>query len=209
MRGKKVGKESYLRGFTLVELLAVVGILSMLGGVAVAAGFAVARDVSDRSAREMLVGFLRNAAEISSTENVRVVVHFRDHEIAATDDLDAEPVGRAFAVRATGRVSAIVDGHPWDEFADEGPVRLDDSPEVFPLAAVQTEWRVGAPYGTAFAALELPKGYWVEKGIVAFVPSTGSRSQMEGRVALLARRADGTTEPIGAEISAAEMEVAP
>ena len=58
-------------------------------------------------------------------------------------------------------------------------------------------------------SLELPKGYWVEKGIVAFVPSTGSRSQMEGRVALLARRADGTTEPIGAEISAAEMEVAP
>lgn len=185
------------RGFTLIELMVVVGLMALLGSISVMAWGTVAREVSDRSAREALQGFLQEGVGTSEAESTRVVLRFRNHVIAKDEDHDEMKVCRAQAIKPIGRVSKIEEGVPWDEFADEGPVRLDGEVPALPLSGDVAAWKVGDPYGRAVAELELPQGYWVEEGEVSIVPAEDGKAQVNGSVALKATRLDGSVEQVG------------
>lgn len=180
------------RAFTLVELMAVAGLMGLLATLSVVAWGTVTKGMADRTAREALEGFVRSAARVAETDGARVFLRFRTHTIPADDVFDEERVCRAMAVRAAGRVTRLADGHPWDEFADEGPVRLDATPDVFPMAGEGADWKVGDLYGRGFATLELPRHYFVEDGRVA----------IPGSVVLRTVRPDGTVVTVGGAISA-------
>ena len=180
------------RAFTLIELMAVVGLMGLLATLSVVAWGAVSKGMSDREAHDALEDFVRSAAHTAAMEETRVVIRFRTHVIAFNDDFAEEKVCQAVAVRAVGRVSRIVDAHPWDEFADEGPVRLDELTDVFPMTGDGADFKVGDLYGRVFATMTLPRHYYVDDGVV--VPP--------GAVVLRAVRPDGTVETVGETISA-------
>lgn len=184
------------RAFTLVELMTVAGLMGLLATLSVVAWGAVTKGMSDRAAHEALEGFVRSAAGVAAEGESRVVLRFRTHVIPADDDFDEEKVCRAVAVRAVGRVSKLDDGVAWDEFAEEGPVRLDEMPDVFPMTGDGGDWKVGDSYGLGFATLELPRHYRVEDGVVP-VP---------GSVVLLSVRPDGAVETVGEPISTGGLE---
>lgn len=184
------------RAFTLVELMTVAGLMGLLATLSVVAWGVVTKGMSDRAAYAALEEFVRSAARVAAEDEVRVVLRFRTHVIPADDDFDEEKVCRAVAVRASGRVTRLADGHPWDEFAEEGPVRLDETPDAFAMSGDGADWKVGDLYGRAFATLELPRHYFVEDGVVA-VP---------GSVVLRSGRPGGTVETVGETISAGGQE---
>ena len=184
------------RAFTLIELMAVVGLMGLLATLSVVAWGAITRGMSDRAAHEALEGFVRSALREARTEGSPVVLRFRTYVIPADDDFAEEKFCRAVAVRAAGRVSRLLDGHPWDEFAEEGSVRLDETPDVVPMTGDCTEWKVGDRYGRVFATLELPRRYYVEDGIVT----------TSGSVTLLSVRQDRTVETVGEPISVGDSE---
>ena len=187
------------RAFTLMELMAVVGLMGLLGSLSFVAWGAVTRRQADRSAREAVRTFVQSAVDVSGQEETRLAIYFRTHEIAGDEDFAAEKACRAFAVRPAGRVSRIEDGRAWDDFADEGEVCLDEGEPAFPLAGERSEWKVGDPYGRAFAVLELPRGYWVEDCRIEIVPTGDGKASESGSAALMATRPDGSFEPIGSE----------
>ena len=184
------------RAFTLIELMTVAGLMGLLATLSVVSWGVVTKGMSDRAAHEALEGFVRSAARVAAEDETRVVLRFCTHVIPADDDFDAEKICRAVAVRAAGRVSKLADGHPWDEFAEEGPVRLDELADVFPMTGGGADWKVGDLYGRAFAILELPRHYYVEDGVVT-VP---------GSVVLHSLRPGGTAETVGEAISSGGLE---
>ena len=174
-----------MRGaFTLLELMTVVALMGLLGSLSAAAWGAMRRNQADRLAQGALECFVQTAADVAKTEETTVALVFRTHEIAEDADFDKEKVCRAFAVRPVGRVSKLEDGHPWDEFADEGPVRLDEGEPAFSLVAGTGDWKVGDPYGRAFSVLELPRGYWVDDGVVTIVPAESGTATVCGSLVL-------------------------
>lgn len=187
------------RAFTLVELTAVIGLMGLLASLSVVAWGAVTRHQADRSAREAVRAFVQSAVEAAEQEETRLAVYFRTHDIAGDEDFAAEKACRAFAVRPVGRVSRIEGGRAWDDFADEGAVCLDEGEPAFPLAGESAEWKVGDPYGRAFAVAELPRGYWVKDCRLAIVPTGDGKAAVNGTFVLMATRPDGTFEPLGAK----------
>lgn len=184
------------RAFTLVELMAVVGLMGLLATLSVVAWGSISKGMSDRAAHEALEGFVRSSLRVARMEESPVVLRFRTYVIPADDDFEEEKICRAVAVRAAGRVSRLLDGHPWDEFAEEGPVRLDETQDLIAMTGDGAEWKVGDPYGRVFATLELPRHYFVEDGVMT----------TSGSVTLLSVRQDGTVETVGEPISVGDSE---
>ena len=190
------------RAFTLVELMTVAGLIGLLATVSVVSWGAVSKGRADRAAHEALEGFVRSALRVAATDGTRVVLRFRTHRIPAGEDFGEERRCRAVAIRAVGRVSAIEDGHPWDEFADEGSVRLDETPAAYPLAGDVATWKVGDPYGRAIATMELPHRYFVADGDVTLLPTATDTVTMSGSISLSCERPDGRIETVGTAIAA-------
>ena len=189
------------KAFTLIELMAVVSLMALLGTISVVAWGTVTRDRADRSARASLQSFVRSAAGAVEADGVKVVLRFRSHVLEKDDANDEEKVCRAVAVRPAGWVSKITEGCPWDEFADEGPVRLDTDPQILPLSGDVGEWKIGQPYGRAFSILELPSGYCVDDGDVPIAPSEYGKATLYGSIVLKALRPDGSCEQVGGSIT--------
>jgi prepilin-type N-terminal cleavage/methylation domain-containing protein len=109
------------KGFTLLELLVVVGIMGMLG-VAAAGGYsALVRGMSERGAVAAASSLLRAAKERAQVDRSPTVVYCCNRLIKAPtgSDDNGVVVGIMTAVRRAGRISYIRGGDElYDEFAD-------------------------------------------------------------------------------------------
>lgn len=107
------------RGFTLVELLVVVGIMGFMGVVAVGGYQAMRRGMEERSVMENANQFIRTAYQRAQIERTPVSVFFWNETLEDLSDFAVKRVvGRAIAVRMRGRVTGIAGDKLYDEFGD-------------------------------------------------------------------------------------------
>lgn len=116
------------KGFTLLELLIVVGIMSMLGTISVNGYRAVVRGMEERSAISSASAFLRAARQRAQIDNKPICIFWWNEMLKAeTEDEPAIIVGKAIAVQQVGRISGTDGDLLIDEFSD-----LDAGYEVAP-----------------------------------------------------------------------------
>lgn len=96
------------RGFTLLELLVVVGIMGMLATVAIAGYNAAVQGMTVRGVRSNVASLVQSAQQRAAIDHVRTAVFFYNELLRAGDqDRSDVVVGQAVAVRATGRISLV------------------------------------------------------------------------------------------------------
>jgi len=109
------------RGFTLIELMLVIGIMGLLGTLSVGGFRAMRRGMEQRSILRNVSQFVRNVYQRAEIDRQPTAVFFwnevrRDE---TEDDVNSMIViGRAVAVRLSGRVSAKDGNILIDEFGD-------------------------------------------------------------------------------------------
>lgn len=107
------------KGFTLLELLIVIGIMSMLGTISVNGYRAVVRGMEERSAMSSVSAFLRSARQRAEIDHKPVCIFYWNEMIqAGTDDEMPLIVGKAVAVQQVGRVTGTYSNEIYDEFSD-------------------------------------------------------------------------------------------
>lgn len=106
-------------GFTLLELLVVIGIMGLLGTVAVGGYQAMVRAMEERGVMQNVNSFIRAAYQRAQIDRKPVAVYFWNETIRSrTADAFEVAVGRAVAVRRSGRISRKDGSVLVDEFAD-------------------------------------------------------------------------------------------
>lgn len=114
------------KAFTLIELLAVIGIMGLLGTISVGGYRAMQRGMEERGAIQNANQFIRSAYQRAQIDRVPVKVCFWNELIR--EETDNDPmivVGRAVAVRCSGRISKVIGSDLLlDEFADLAAYRL-------------------------------------------------------------------------------------
>jgi prepilin-type N-terminal cleavage/methylation domain-containing protein len=108
------------KGFTLLELLAVVAIMGMLGVAAAASYGALTNGMKDRGTCAAATALLRGAKERARIDRMPTVVYCYNVCIRESKHQDDSSivVGRMTAIRRVGRISYIRDRFLFDEFAD-------------------------------------------------------------------------------------------
>ena len=107
-------------GFTLLELLMVVGIMGMLGGVATAGYYAAVDSMEVRGAQDSVTSLIQAAQQRAATDHVATGIYFYNQLLReGSVSHNAVAVGVAVAVRAGGRISGVVGSkYLLDEFSD-------------------------------------------------------------------------------------------
>lgn len=108
------------KAFTLLELLAVIAIMGMLGVAAAASYGALIAGMNDRGACAAASAILRGAKERAHVDRMPTVVYCYNVCIKepASDDDSGVVVGVMTAIRRVGRISYVRDRFLFDEFAD-------------------------------------------------------------------------------------------
>lgn len=107
------------KGFTLVELLAVIGLMGLMGAIAIGGYSAVVRGMSDRAALDAAKGIIDAARQRANLDRKKTYVYLSDEVVKVDSEMSAGIVnGVAIAVRPVGRVSAVVGDLICDEFGD-------------------------------------------------------------------------------------------
>lgn len=107
------------RGFTLMELLIVVGLMGLLGGVAVGGYRAMVRGMEERGVMQNVNAFIRAAYQRAQIDRQPTIVYFWNETVRSkTADTFEIVVGKAVAVRRSGRISRVDGSVLVDEFAD-------------------------------------------------------------------------------------------
>lgn len=108
------------KGFTLLELLAVVAIMGMLGVAAAASYGALTNGMKDRGTCAAATALLRGAKERARIDRMPTVVYCYNVCIRESKHQDDSSivVGRMTAIRRVGRISYIRDRYLFDEFSD-------------------------------------------------------------------------------------------
>ncbi len=107
------------RAFTLIELLVVMAIMGLLGTISVGGYRAMQRGMEQRGVLLNVRQFVRAAQERARIDRVPVNVYFWNETLR--EETDTEPpviVGKAAAVRRTGRVTQVDGDYLYDEFGD-------------------------------------------------------------------------------------------
>ena len=107
------------RAFTLIELLVVMAIMGLLGTISVGGYRAMQRGMEQRGVLLNVRQFVLAAQERARIDRVPVNVYFWNETLR--EETDTEPpviVGKAAAVRRTGRITQVGDNHLYDEFGD-------------------------------------------------------------------------------------------
>ncbi len=106
------------RGFTLVELLVVIGIMGLLGTISVGAYRAINRGMEERSAVQVASQFIHAVYERALIERRPTAIYFYNETLRGNDTEREVVVGQAIAVRMTGRISRVQGDTLYDEFSD-------------------------------------------------------------------------------------------
>lgn len=107
------------KGFTLVELLAVMGLMGLMAAMAIGGYSAVVRGMSDRAALDAAKGLADAALQRAMVDGKRTQIYLFNDVLKVDSEMSAGIVnGLAIAVRPVGRISAKVGGLYCDEFGD-------------------------------------------------------------------------------------------
>jgi len=107
------------RAFTLVELMVVVGIMGLLGTISVGGYRAMRRGMEEKGTMQNVNFFIRAAYQRAQIDRQPTAIFFWNETLrASTADDNEIVVGKAVAVRRSGRFTAIVGQYLYDEFAD-------------------------------------------------------------------------------------------
>ena len=108
------------RGFTLIELMVVAGIMAFLGTAAVGGYNAYQRGMAERGATGAASSLLKAAKERALVDRTPTMVFCYNRLIreASGDDENAIAVGEAVAIRRAGRITYASGSTLIDEFAD-------------------------------------------------------------------------------------------
>ncbi len=106
------------RGFTLLELLAVIAIMGIMGAVTVSGYRQMRRGMEERSVIQNATQFIRAAYQRAQIDRQPVTIYFWNETLQGTDDGNLVVVGKAVAVRRYGRVTMVKGNYLYDEFGD-------------------------------------------------------------------------------------------
>ena len=103
----------------------VIGIMALLGSLTVGGYRAMQRGIEERGVMENVNHFIRSAYRRAQIDRQPVAVFFWNETLREeTDDEPIIVVGKAVAVRRSGRVSRFSDPYLYDEFSDLDRERL-------------------------------------------------------------------------------------
>ncbi len=107
------------KAFTLIELLVVMGIMGLLGTIAVGGYRAMTRGMEERGVMQSVNSFVRTAYQRAQIDRQPVVIYLWNETLRSSTELQNEiVVGKAVAIRRYGRFSAVGNNKLVDEFAD-------------------------------------------------------------------------------------------
>lgn len=107
-------------GFSLLELLVVIGIMGLLGTASISAYRSVVKGMEERGALQNANQFVHAAFQRAMIDRLPTAVYFWNETLrSSTADDNEVVVGKAVAVRRGGRITKIEgDKYLYDEFAD-------------------------------------------------------------------------------------------
>ncbi len=107
------------KGFTLLELLVVVGIMGLLGTASIGAYRSITRGMEERGALQNASQFMHAAFQRAMIDRQPTAVYVWNETLqSSTADQNEIVVGKAVAVRRAGRITGIDGNYLLDEFAD-------------------------------------------------------------------------------------------
>ena len=107
------------RGFSLVELLVVIGIMGMMSTVAVGGYQAVTRGMSERGALDAARGVAEAALQRANIDRTKTYLYlFNEVTRVDSDDQVGQVSGLAIAVRPIGRITRVTGNEFYDEYGD-------------------------------------------------------------------------------------------
>jgi len=116
------------QGFTLVELLVVIAIMGLLGTAAVGGYRQMQRGMEERGVVQTVNVFVRGAYQRARIDRQPTAVYFWNECLRSqTDDANEIVVGKAVAVRRSGRITAVQGNWLADEFGDLNLAYPDDT----------------------------------------------------------------------------------
>lgn len=113
-------------GFTLVELLVVIGLMGLMGTLSVTGYLSASHGMKTRGAVQDTVSFIRNAQQVCLIENTPTAVIFLNRYTGKKND-GGEMVGRAIAIKMAGRISYVSKtGRSVGGGRSPGPMLIDE-----------------------------------------------------------------------------------
>lgn len=109
------------KGFTLIELMVVVGIMGLLGTVSVGGYKAMQRGMEEKGVMQNVNSLVKTAFERAQIDRSPTAIFFWNEtlrEESTSRDETIVVVGRAVAVRQQGRISLVTGSKLIDEYAD-------------------------------------------------------------------------------------------
>lgn len=108
------------RGFTLVELLLVMGLMALMGAMAIGGYAAITRGMSDRAAIDAAKTVAEAAQQRANIDQAKTYLYLFNEVDKIDSDMSPGVVsGVIIAVRPVGRISAVPEGGFYvDEFGD-------------------------------------------------------------------------------------------
>ena len=107
------------RGFSLVELLVVIGLMGMLATISIGGYVSATRGMNERAVKDDTVSFMRTAMQRSLIDWTPTAIVFYNQRLREATDFDAAVVvGKAVAVKRAGRITNVSGSVIVDEFAD-------------------------------------------------------------------------------------------